>query len=88
MNANILYEKICQALLEKSKEIDTEDFLDNIDDLIEEIENIDEIEGLSEVAPPGEEDLVLALKKHKNIKNPWALAWSIHNKKLKNKKAQ
>lgn len=40
---------------------------------------------MNEVAPPGEEKLVLALKKNKEIDNPWAVAWSIHNKK-KNKK--
>jgi hypothetical protein len=33
-----------------------------------------------EVAPPGGEKLVKALKKDKNIKNPWAVAWSKYNK--------
>ena len=33
-----------------------------------------------EVAPPGGEKLVKALKKQKGIKNPWAIAWSKYNK--------
>lgn len=37
---------------------------------------------INEVTPPGEEKLVRSLKK-KGVKNPWALAWSIHNKKKK-----
>ena len=37
-------------------------------------------EDLDEVAPPGWEGTVKAMKKHKDIKNPWALAWSMKNK--------
>lgn len=33
-----------------------------------------------EVAPPGGEKLVKALKKQKGVKNPWAIAWSKYNK--------
>ena len=33
-----------------------------------------------EVAPPGGEKLVKALKKNKDIDNPWAVAWSKYNK--------
>jgi hypothetical protein len=33
-----------------------------------------------EVAPPGGEKLVKALKKDKKVKNPWAVAWSKYNK--------
>jgi hypothetical protein len=33
-----------------------------------------------EVAPPGKEDMVKALKKEKDVDNPWAVAWSAHNK--------
>lgn len=40
-------------------------------------------EKVDEVAPPGDEDVVKALKKKKGIKNPWAVAWSQHNKKHK-----
>jgi len=32
------------------------------------------------VAPPHSEDVVHALKKEKDIDNPWAVAWSMHNK--------
>jgi hypothetical protein len=46
----------------------------------EELINRQEIE---EVAPPGEEELVKKLKKDPDVDNPWALAWSIHNKKKK-----
>ncbi len=33
-----------------------------------------------EVAPPGGEKLVKALKKQPGVKNPWAIAWSKYNK--------
>jgi hypothetical protein len=33
-----------------------------------------------EVAPPGGEKLVKALKKQPGVKNPWATAWSKYNK--------
>jgi len=32
------------------------------------------------VAPPGWEDTVKKMKKHKEIDNPWALAWYMKNK--------
>ncbi len=35
---------------------------------------------MDEVAPPGWEKSVKAMKKHKDIKNPWALAWSMKKK--------
>ena len=35
---------------------------------------------LPEVAPPGWEGSVKAMKKHKDIDNPWALAWHMKNK--------
>lgn len=35
---------------------------------------------LSEVAPPGWEKTVKKMKKHKDIENPFALAWSMKNK--------
>ena len=37
----------------------------------------------NEVAPPGWEGTVRAMKKHKNIDNPWALAWSMEKKGYK-----
>ena len=35
---------------------------------------------LPEVSPPGWEGSVKAMKKHKDIDNPWALAWHMKNK--------
>lgn len=40
-----------------------------------------ETDDLDEVTPPGEEKLVKSLKRQHGVKNPWALAWSIRNKK-------
>ena len=40
-------------------------------------------EELTQKAPPGKEKLVKALKKNPDIDNPWAVAWSIHNKQKK-----
>lgn len=39
----------------------------------------EEVEGVDEVAPPGWEGSVKAMKKHKNISNPFALAWWMKN---------
>lgn len=41
---------------------------------------------VDEVAPPGGEKVVKALKKQKGVKNPWAVAWSLKNKGAKFKK--
>ena len=41
------------------------------------------IDRLKEEAPPGMEDVVLALKKKKDITNPYAVAWAMYNKKNK-----
>ena len=38
---------------------------------------------LDQVAPPGREKQVKALKKDKNVDNPWAVAWSSWNKSHK-----
>lgn len=38
---------------------------------------------LDQVAPPGGEKMVKALKKQKGVRNPWAVAWSQYNKKHK-----
>lgn len=40
-------------------------------------------ECIDEVAPPGKEKMVKALKKNPKIDNPWAVAWSAHNKQKK-----
>jgi len=41
---------------------------------------------MTEVAPPGFEGTVRAMKKHKDIDNPFALAWSMKNKGYKSHK--
>ncbi len=41
---------------------------------------------MTEVAPPGFEGTVKAMKKHKDIDNPFALAWSMKNKGYKSHK--
>lgn len=42
------------------------------------------IQRLDEVAPPGMEGTVLAMKqKHPEIENPWRLAWYLKNKGAK-----
>lgn len=38
---------------------------------------------MNQVAPPGMEKVVKALKKQGNVENPWAVAWSIYKKKHK-----
>lgn len=43
-------------------------------------------ETVSEVAPPGFKGTVKAMKKHKDIDNPYALAWSMKNKGYKSHK--
>lgn len=43
-------------------------------------ELIDMHKNMEEVAPPGWQGSVKRMKKHKNITNPWALAWSMKNK--------
>jgi len=41
---------------------------------------------IDEVAPPGKEKMVKALKKDPDVDNPWAVAWYMHGKEKKNKK--
>ena len=43
-------------------------------------------ENLDEVSPPGFEKTVKAMKKHKEIDNPYALAWYMKNKGYKSRK--
>jgi hypothetical protein len=47
-----------------------------------------EQQGVAEVAPPGWEKTVKAMKKHDNIDNPFALAWSMKNKGYKSHKKE
>jgi hypothetical protein len=46
----------------------------------------EEVDQVQEVAPPGFEGTVKAMKKHKDIDNPFALAWSMKNKGYKSHK--
>jgi len=46
----------------------------------------EEVESVDEKAPPGFEGTVKAMKKHKDIDNPFALAWSMKNKGYKSHK--
>jgi len=43
------------------------------------------VEAVDEKTPPGWEPTVLAMKKHKDIKNPWALAWWMKGKGYKSR---
>ncbi len=43
-------------------------------------------EDLDEVSPPGFEGTVKAMKKHKEVDNPYALAWYMKNKGYKSHK--
>jgi hypothetical protein len=56
--------------------VDDEEFSDMDDEGEEEYDEY----ALDEVAPPGGEDVVRALKHNKSVKNPYAVAWSMHNK--------
>ena len=46
----------------------------------------EEVEQVDEKAPPGFEGTVRAMKKHKDVTNPFALAWSMKNKGYKSHK--
>jgi len=46
-------------------------------------ENPGEVMTVNEVSPPGWSGTVKAMKKHKEISNPWALAWWMKNKGAK-----
>jgi len=45
-----------------------------------EVQTLSETTQVAEVAPPGFEGTVKAMKKHPEISNPFALAWSMKNK--------
>ncbi len=62
-----------------------------IREIVEEMWNSkNDVEGdeINEVSPPGWEGTVKGMKKHKNIDNPWALAWSMKNKGMKSHKKE
>jgi hypothetical protein len=44
------------------------------------------LEMINEVAPPGWEGTVRKMKSHKEISNPYALAWHMKNKGMKSHK--
>lgn len=44
------------------------------------------VDVIGEVSPPGFKGTVKAMKKHKDIDNPFALAWSMKNKGYKSHK--
>lgn len=52
------------------------------DKLRKDLRNVDE------VAPPGWESTVKGMKKHKEIDNPWALAWHMKKKGYKSRKKE
>lgn len=51
-----------------------------IDDIMHTMFGDDWRDDIVEVTPPGWEPTVKAMKKHPEIDNPWALAWSMKNK--------
>lgn len=57
-----------------------EELVESFGEPLIESERGDELE---EVTPPGYEKVVRALKKDKNVDNPWAVAWSMKNKGIK-----
>ena len=55
--------------------------MNDIRKTIDKIKTIMETEDeVSEVAPPGGEKVVKALKRNKDVDNPYAVAWSMKNK--------
>jgi hypothetical protein len=59
---------------------------DFISDTLGELRSIEQ--SVSEVSPPGWEKTVKAMKKHDEIDNPFALAWSMKNKGYKSHKKE
>jgi len=55
---------------------------------LRKIMNRESVEHLDEVSPPGFEGTVKAMKKHKEIDNPWALAWYMKKKGYKSHKTE
>jgi hypothetical protein len=59
---------------------------DFVSDTLGELRSMEQ--SVSEVAPPGWEKTVKAMKKHDEIDNPFALAWSMKNKGYKSHKKE
>jgi len=59
---------------------------DFVSDTMGELRSMED--SVSEVAPPGWEKTVKAMKKHDEIDNPYALAWSMKNKGYKSHKKE
>ena len=59
---------------------------DFVSDTLGELRSMEQ--SVSEVAPPGWEKTVKAMKKHDDIDNPYALAWSMKNKGYKSHKKE
>jgi hypothetical protein len=59
---------------------------DFVSDTMGELRSMEQ--SVPEVAPPGWEKTVKAMKKHDNIDNPFALAWSMKNKGYKSHKKE
>lgn len=56
-------------------------------DIVDEAATLEK-QGIDEVAPKGWEGTVKAMKKHKEIDNPWALAHYMKNKGYKSHKSK
>lgn len=85
---DILSDKSSEAL-DKFNEIMKFKLADAIDakktEIAQNLYNKDP-EEVNEVSPPGFEGTVKAMKKHKDIDNPYALAWYMKNKGYKSHK--
>jgi len=66
--------------------LDAENSFDAMDDRVVPYEK--KKKKVDEKAPPGFEGTVKAMKKHKEIDNPWALAWYMKNKGYKSHKTK
>ena len=59
-----------------------------MDDDLNRIRQLAGLSPLNEDSPPGFEGTVKAMKKHKDIDNPWALSWYMKNKGYHSHKTQ
>ena len=72
-----LYKKAKSAIFENEEEKFLRESLE-LQKTMDEDKNF--VQKTDEVAPPGWEGTVKAMKKHKDLKNPWALAWYMKGK--------
>jgi len=82
---DILSDKSVDAL-DKFNELMKFKLADAIDDKKNEIAKTIYNKEIEEVSPPGFEGTIKAMKKHKEIDNPYALAWYMKNKGYKSHK--